>query len=94
MDNAVAETEITGPQRPETERNGLERPETEIHGSERLEPNPTLLLDGIAIPTDDIKLIYEDEIASYANENPLVANTQDQEVNKNDRALLPKIIWL
>ena len=66
-------------ERPETEITGPDRPETEIHGPERLEPNPTLLLDGIAIPTDDIELIFEDEIAGYANENPIVGNTQDQE---------------
>ena len=66
IDNTVAkilpETEILGPERPETPT--PERPETEIP------PPPTLIIDGIAIPADDVELIFDDDIiGGYVNEN-------------------------
>jgi hypothetical protein len=78
-------------ERQEMEITRPDRPETEIHGPERLEPNPgperpetppppTFIIDGIAIPADDVELIFDNDIiAGYANENATIANTEDQE---------------
>ena len=42
-------------------------------------PNPTLLIQGIAIPTDDIELIFDDDIIpGYVADNE-AANLGDQE---------------
>ena len=83
MDNAIADnlidnqvhmdrpdTEITGPPSPEIPR--PERPETP--------PPPTFIIDGIAIPADDVELIFDDDIiAGYVNENATITNMEDQE---------------
>ena len=93
MDNAVAdnrignqvhmerpETEITGPPRMETER-----PETEIPERPETPPPPTFIIDGIAIPADDVELIFDDDIiAGYVNENATITNMEDQEATIAD----------
>ena len=69
----------------------MEIPETEIPWPDRPEPDATLIIDGIAIPADDVELIFDDDIiAGYANENATIANTEDQEAlvitNAGDQA--------
>ena len=43
-------------------------------------PKPTLEIQGIAIPTDDFELIFDDDIiAGYVADNEAIANLGDQE---------------
>ena len=84
---ARPETEITVPARPGTEIFGPEILETEIPRPERPEtpPPPTFIIDGIAIPADDVELIFDDDIiAGYVNENATITNMEDQEATIAD----------
>ena len=94
------ETEIPGQEGPETEmpgqeRPGQERPETEMPGPVRPEPNRMVEIDGNVVPIDDVEFIIDGNIIPMddvelifddANENPTIANTEDQEAaNANDQ---------
>ena len=55
---------------------------------------PTLEIHGIAIPADDFKLIFDDDIiAGYVAENEAIANLGDQELanDQNQAQELPNL---